>query len=144
MRYAKVNELTLPLHRLNNEMIKILQMVDFNAGHVEAETGDPNELMLLDTYRSIIDKLEGIHNQIEYLQKEIVDEGRLSKNSAGRYELPSGEYFTSGSPIEALIFDDWDEVEKWVTTRVEHNGDDYYLYGHSEVKMEGLLARKRR
>ena len=51
--------------------------------------------------------------------------------------------FTSGNRIEALIYDDNYEIERWVKTSVEHDGNGYYLVGYKDVNMEGLLVRIR-
>lgn len=44
----------------------------------------------------------------------------LKKNSDGRFELPNGDYFTSGERIEIKI------SEAWWSGRVEHS-DHYYV-----------------
>lgn len=104
-----------------------------------------DERFVYDIIRSLEDSLGQIVYQLEYLKKQVVAEGILQKNRYGRYEL--GNYdFTSGSPIEVLIYDEHYEVDRWVKTRVEHNGEDYYLYDRSisKVPMQGLKARVRR
>lgn len=67
-------------------------------------------------------------------------EGYLIKNgTTGRYEIEGKDrYFTSGSPLEV-----WNGYEeRWVRSRVEHNGKDYYIVdvGHDEY-IGGLLVR---
>lgn len=87
-------------------------------------------------------KLEEALTRWQYLQKSVVAEGFLRKNENGRYEI-DGREFTSGESIEVLISDpDFDETT-WVKSRVEHNGEDYYLVGYEGVPMGGLMARQR-
>lgn len=87
-------------------------------------------------------KLEEALTRWQYLQKSVVAEGFLRKNENGRYEI-DGREFTSGESIEVLISDpDFDETT-WVKSRVEHNGEDYYLVGYEGVPMDGLMARLR-
>ncbi|GGA58944.1 hypothetical protein GCM10007416_35140 [Kroppenstedtia guangzhouensis] len=88
------------------------------------------------------EKLEEALTRWEYLQKPVVAEGFLRKNENGRYEIGDRE-FTSGESIEILISDPGFDETVWVKSRVEHNGQDYYLMGYEEVPMDGLMARQR-
>jgi hypothetical protein len=63
--------------------------------------------------------------------------GTLEKNWQGRYQLPNGEYFTTGDPIEIYL-----DYNYWVKTEVKHNRKDYYLKDYPDLQMEGLRARK--
>lgn len=123
---------------------KVLAHIDFDSSNINLEDRmDPNEVFLRDNCSSIVARLSDIANELRYLNRPILEEGRLNKNTNGRYEI-SGRYeFVSGSPIEVLIWDDFDECEKWVLTRVEHSGDDYVLFHHKELPMAGLRARRR-
>lgn len=103
---------------------------------------DPEQLLLLDEFKSILDNLENAKENIDYLNRPIVYTGILHKNSRGRYEVGNKE-FTSGSGIEALFYDNFYGKERWVKTSVEHNGEDYYLVGYKKIKMEGLKVRIR-
>lgn len=98
--------------------------------------------LLQDELYPVLKKLEEVKDDIEYLNKPILKTGILNKNSRDRYETDYMEY-TSGSGIEALIYDPDDENEKWVISRVEHNGD-YYIVGYPKVKMDGLKVRIRK
>lgn len=126
------------------KMQKVLNNIDFDSSNIVLEDGtDPNEIFLRDNCRSMVTRLTDITNELRYLNKPILEEGRLVKNDNGRYEI-SGRYeFVSGSPIEVLVWDDFDECEKWVLTRVEHSGDDYVLHHRKELPMAGLRARRR-
>lgn len=102
-----------------------------------------DERQVYDIFRALEDKLGTVVSELEYLKKPIIAEGNLRKNRYGRYEI--GEYELScGYGIEVLIYDDYLESERWVKTRVEHNGDDYYLYSFPKLPMQGLKARVRR
>ncbi|MFD1428490.1 DUF488 family protein, N3 subclade [Kroppenstedtia sanguinis] len=93
--------------------------------------------------RLVAEWLEETLTRWKYLQKPVVAEGFLRKNERGRYEIDDRFEFTSGQSIEVLISDpDFDETA-WVKTRVEHNGQDYYLVGYDEIPMAGLMARER-
>ncbi|WP_313563729.1 DUF5348 domain-containing protein [Ruminiclostridium cellobioparum] len=104
---------------------------------------DEEQLLLQDELRAILDHLEKAKRDIDYLNRPIAYTGYLHKNSRGRYETGDKEY-TSGSGIEVLIYDDFYEKNRWVKTRVEHNGDDYYLVGYGDISMQGLKVRIRK
>lgn len=74
----------------------------------------------------------------------MVYEGQLLKNSRGRYESGDGHEYTSGSGIEVEIYDSFDERYNWEWASVEHDGTDYYIVGHKDVKMDGLKVRRRK
>jgi hypothetical protein len=95
--------------------------LEFDSANINFENKeDPEEMFLRDEFQRVVHHLEKIHSILEYLKKTIVAEGRLSRNSNGRFELNNYNEFTSGSPIGFLKWDDWDETEKWVAARVEH------------------------
>lgn len=66
--------------------------------------------------------------------------GILRKNDIDRWEIFDGEgrrwEITSGDVIEVRIGDD-----TWVTTRVEHNGKDYYAIEAGITLYNGMPAR---
>ncbi|QWE49708.1 hypothetical protein [Paenibacillus phage SV21] len=65
-------------------------------------------------------------------------EGTLVLNALGRYEIDGTSiYFTSGDQIEYLV------NKIWKISRVEHNGEDYYIVADPGLKMLGLTARTR-
>ena len=115
---------------------------------LEINYNNPEQLMLLDELRSVMDKLYDIKHNIEYLNKPISYTGILSKSDDGRYELSNRDRFASGYTIEFLLvgshFFSTYEADAWVKTRVEHDGSEYYLFGYKEISMDGLIARIRR
>ena len=91
-----------------------------------------------------MEKLSDVHKQVSYLSCPIQETSQLHRNRDGRYETAHGHYYTSGSRIEALVTDDYQETPYWVWTRVEHDGTDYYLVGHNHICMDGLTVRVRK
>lgn len=110
-----------------------------------ASSRDLDERFLIGQYRGLTEKLDDIHRKLEYLSKDIISEGPIFHNSAGRYEMLNGDYFTSGSTIELLVKDeDEDERAYWIQTTIEHNGDDYYAVALGrETSINGMTARLR-
>lgn len=104
---------------------------------------DLEQLLLLDELRLIMEKLGDAKRHIDYLRKPVRFTGILFQNSSGKYELKNGHYYSSGSNIEVLISDDYRELPYWVRSRVEYDGDDYYIVGFKDISLEGLTARVR-
>lgn len=99
---------------------------------------------LRDSWNQIEDHLSKAAFDIFRISSPIGEEGILTKNSSGRYQLPSGEYFTSGSGIEVLIDKSEDKEDHyWAYSRIEHNGNDYYLTKFPEYPLLGMCARVR-
>ncbi len=153
---ATVKDIMKELCELNLGIEKTLDHAEFknyeDLSALEYDNTNPDELMMLDELRSTLTKLEEISHTINYLSKPIKMEGVLHKNSNGRYEI-KGHEFSSGCGIEYLAIDDWhcryDENDEyvqtpyWCASRVEHNGEDYYIVGANDVKLEGLRVRIR-
>lgn len=80
------------------------------------------------------------------LQPDVLAQGRLVKNRAGRYEIEGTDYyFTSGSSCEIYVpfYDDEPgEHMTWLPTSIEHN-KDYYFVSRPDVCPAGVLARVR-
>ena len=66
--------------------------------------------------------------------------GQIKRNSRNRFEVDNVE-LTSGDTLEVLIIDGQDYSIKWVSTRIEHNREDYYLVGLLGYDPVGLFAR---
>lgn len=118
---------------------------DFN----QIKTAD--ERQKLEEYRHILSKLEEVQSTLAYYDRPIVEESRIYRNETGRYETDKGHYYTSGSSIEFLRTeqaynedtDTWEDVQIWTASRVEHNGQDYYIVGYSDLTLSGLMVRIR-
>lgn len=105
----------------------------------------------LEEYRNLLYKLDEAQSALSYYDKSVKEVSRIYTNESGRYETDGGYCFTSGSCIEFLRVEDvynsdtdkWEEAEIWTTSRVEHNGQDYYIVGYSDIEMSGLKIRRR-
>ena len=132
--------------RISQDIEKLVKETQFeeydDLSGREFDLDDPNQIQLWDEMKHIMDRLNGIRHDVEYLNKRVIASGKLYKNSNGRYEA-CGREFSSGSLIEALIDDGLFDSPRWEVSRIEHNGSDYYLYGHKEVNLSGLEIRIR-
>ena len=108
---------------------------------------DPDEMFLFNELRDQMDPLYQVHRELLYLLMPCSETKVLKLYPNGRYGYDIRPFedertFSCGSPIEALIYDE-DGYPCWVSSRIEHNGTDYYLYGYSDIPLNGLTIRER-
>lgn len=104
------------------------------------DLNDRSDYFLLQELKESIDSLCW---KIEMFNKPIAAEGILHKNNIGRYQIDENHYFTSGSSLEILRYDDFHEQMLWIRTRIEHNGDDYYAVAMPHESLTIIRARIR-
>lgn len=122
-----------------------VRLFDYEAENVQYNHQDANDCFLHDQLKGIIEKLNDVQHDIAYLQRPICAQGIITHNDDGRYELPTGDYFTSGSTCEILTYDDLQERNEWVFTSIEHNGNDYYATAlGKDISIDGMMLRVRR
>ncbi len=66
--------------------------------------------------------------------------GQIHLNEKGRFEIDTYE-LTSGDCVEVLIYDGQDNKTKWIDTRIEYDGERYYLPGLIGYSPIGLFGR---
>ena len=152
-----IKDIMSDLKELNTSLKKIIynskyELYDDLSG-LEYDKSDADELFLLDELQLILSKIDNVSQTLNYLEKPIKVEGKLHKNSNGRYEV-KGIELSSGYGIEYLTTDDWhmryDDNDNYVTTpywkssRIEHDGTDYYIVGADYLDtLENVLVRIR-
>ncbi len=114
---------------------------DLRGLHVDRK--DSDQMFQLREMRKIMRKLADIGSSIEYLFRPVRETGILHRDENGEYRTEKGYCYRRGSLIEALLQEDSHEAPCWVQTKVEHDGEDYYLMGYEDIPMEGLNVRVR-
>ena len=141
-----VRNLKNELNSLNSKITRILRDTGYaeyaDLESVEYDGLNPDEAMLWSELCGIVGLLDNASRGLRYLDRPIKREGKLRKNSRGRYEC-NGYELTSGSPVEVLVYDNFYERDEWMATRVEHNGTDYYVVGKPSLNLSGVRARIR-
>lgn len=66
--------------------------------------------------------------------------GQIFINDRDRLQVDDWE-LCSGDVLEVLVLDSRDNTPKWIETRVEHDGESYYLTGLLGYRVAGLFAR---
>ena len=144
----ELNELFEEMNKLNQSIKMILRNSTYDEyddlSGLDIDFENAEELLLLDEAQGIVEKLADVHSQLNYLARPIKYTGRLFKNHEGRYQTKQGDYWTSGKIIEVLVFDEGLETYRWTKTRMEHDGDDYYLVYFKGIPMDGLQVRVRK
>lgn len=91
---------------------------------------------------ALLDAVTGVCSTIDYMKKEIVEEGTLGRNEKGEITF-NEKALPLMSEIEVFVFDR--ELEQEVWTRVFVGGkDEHYLVGlGKDQELAGLKARMR-
>lgn len=121
----------------------------FDTGLVEGVSlvpDDPDTRFLKESIELLLDPLEEMHCLLAYLAAPVSPEHILLQFPNGRYgyrdEKGSCHEFTCGQSLEAKVKDSFG-CQRWVRTRIEHNGFDYFLMGYGSVSLTGLTVRER-
>lgn len=142
----KLDEVIKVVRQMKSECNFIIEQTGFDGNcfdKIETENISEDERFTIERLEKALDGLTKFSAEIEYISRPISSEGTLRKNSRDRYESSSYEY-TSGSRIEYQTYDDFFERNEWKLSRVEHNGENYYIVGDKELNLEGLRVRERR
>ena len=122
----------------------------FDTGFAEDITlppDNPDTRFLKESIELLLDPLEEMHSLLSYLETPASPEYVLEKFQNGRYGYRNGNgsrrEFSCGQTLEARIMDSCGCL-RWVKTRIEHDGDDYFLIGHGNIPLAGLTVRERR
>ena len=110
---------------------------------LHADRKDSEQLFQLREMQRIMRRLADIGGSIEYLFRPVLETSTLHRDENGEYRTGKGYCYRSGSLIEAFLQEDPHEAPCWVQTKVEHDGEDYYLMGYEDISMEGLSVRVR-
>lgn len=145
---ADVKTVVAELTSISTTITKVARMTGYlengEVSHLDINRKNADDLFLSDEIKRVLDKLADIQGWIDYLNLPIKYESRLFENESGRYETDREDYYTSGHLIEFLCEDeDRHEHPYWCRSRVEYNGERYYIVGHKNLPMEGVTVRVR-
>lgn len=122
------------------------------------DSSDPDQRFLVSMMYSMMDCLDRYCNSVEYLTREEVQEYTLCLDEEGRpvcylmdymveHEYHCGysiEYLSPNPDYDPAYNDHVDDCPKlWHLSRVEHDGERYYIVGAPELDLEGLRVRVR-
>lgn len=120
---------------------------DWIGCEVRTDSSDPEDRFLQKSLEALLAQFEDIHEQLDYLKTPTHGEYQLERLPSGRYgyvdEDSTIHMFSCGSSIEAKIMDSHGRP-RWIKSRIEHDGNDYFLWLHDSVPLDGLIVRERR
>lgn len=119
-----------------------VQKVNQILENIEPSVLSADERLEYHLLNRVTEHLEAALYDLSYLNKKVTAQGRLYKNSSGRYAINEDHYFTCGETIEILVNEEKDGGY-WVRTRIEHNGEDYYAVDRPKISLQGTMARVR-
>ena len=145
---VKTKEVLQELQLIGRAIEKVMRMTGYkeygDMSYLETDEKNANDLFLSHEMEKMIEKLAGGQSHINYLFRPIIEIGCLHQNSGGRYETESGYEYTCGYGIEYLKPpEDEYEPTRWCRSRVEHNGERYYIVGDKKTTLDGLTVRIR-
>ena len=134
-----------------NNIFSRLCDIDRSAQALIAQVGSgcsvcPDEVPLADPLTELLALLESLHEGLDHLKAPTHGEYPLERFPDGRYgyldDCGVRHVLTCGSTIEAKITETHGRP-RWVRTRMEHDGEDYFLWQLGHVPLEGLTIRER-
>lgn len=148
MTFNDVFEQLTTIDRAAASLLKVSGFhTDEGLGGAVRPLRDPAEdIFLREFTENLLESLELLHQELAYLKSPVCGEYRLEPFPDGRYGFfdNSGNIhsFFCGKTIEAKIHDRYGRL-RWTRCRIEHDGSDYYLWGHSDIPLTGLTVRER-
>ena len=139
------------LYSLDHELQALISETGFDyeeglGNQVALDPENPEDLFLKDIIENMMIPLGDLHDELVYLKQPTCGEHRLEHLPDDRYgyisENGTCHTLTCGSPVEALV-PVKDGPMRWIRTRIEHDGTDYFLWLHGSVPLEGLTVRER-
>ncbi|MGH0680963.1 DUF5348 domain-containing protein [Bacillus luti] len=120
-----------PKLRQFSELYEDVERVTFPSELSEEERYQLNVLL------RVGEKLDDVSYRLDKMLKPVQTLGVLQKNETGRYEV-NGTQLSSGYPLEYYS----EEENCYIPSRVEHNGDDYYIVSLGrEEPIDGVRVR---
>ncbi len=139
----ELREARLDIIKIKAQIERLFEKLDGETHNIQCDFNNLDENFMRDQYIWILCKLQDAYFRMDYISKPVTDQGFIKHNDSGRYELPSGYYFTSGNQCE--ILDEKYGEQEWRYTTIEHNGENYYatVLGKN-VSINGKMVRVRR
>ncbi len=146
---VEVNDVMRKLNSIKIEVKSLVKETDYYDGEgfseLKIDSENPNDIFIEKELSRIFYDLEKSQRKIEYLTRTISYESNLFENAEGRYETERGDYFTCGSIIEYLSYDErQSDYPFWRRSSIEGASGKYFIVDEPNVSLEGLLVRVRR
>ena len=139
------------LTAIDQAAVSILEETGFHSdeglgGAVRPLREPAEDIFLRGLTETMLESLELLHEELRYLKSPVCGEYRLDPFPNGRYGFFDQDgkvhVLSCGKTIEAKIQDKYGR-QRWVRSRIEHDGSGYYLRGHLDIPLTGLTVRER-
>ncbi|MFI3115532.1 MAG: DUF5348 domain-containing protein [Clostridia bacterium] len=132
----------LTINGVVNEIVNKIDYIECEQINIsDADLKNADDIFMSNEVARILDVLIDVQGNIEYLSKPIKLEGKLFRNTYGKYEIENTEkWYSSGCIIEYLCENDY---PCWKKSSIEYNGVDYYIVADNDIDLNGLLVRTR-
>ena len=114
-------------------------------GSVRPLADTAQDSFLREQTENLLESLALFHAEFCYLTSPVSGEYQLTLFPNGRYGFFDGNIHTlsCGKAIEAKLHDSHGRP-CWVKSRIEHDGNDYFLWGYPGIPLTGLTIRERK
>lgn len=114
-------------------------------GYVRPLADTAQDSFLREQTENLLESLALFHAEFRYLTSPVSGEYQLTLFPNGRYGFFDGNIHTlsCGKAIEAKLHDSHGRP-CWVKSRIEHDGNDYFLWGYPGIPLTGLTIRERK
>lgn len=139
------------LYTIDKAAASLLKATDFHpdegiGGAVRPLRDPAQDIFLREFTENLLESLQLLHEELAYLKSPVSGEYRLESFPDGRYGFFDKDGITHtlscGKTIEAKLHDRYGRL-CWIRCRIEHDGSDYYLWGHMDIPLTGLTVRER-
>ena len=139
------------LHAIDRAAASLLKAAGFHpdegiGGAVRPLKDPAQDIFLREFTDNMLESLHLLHEEFAYLKSPVSAEYRLEPFPDGHYGFldkdGKAHSLSCGKTIEVKIRDRHGR-QRWTRCRVEHNGSEYYLWGHPGVPLTGLAVRER-
>lgn len=151
-----LKDLTCELQQLREQAKTILDRTQFreydDLSGVEHNRTDGETLFLVREYKGVLSGLSEMEYSLNYLARPVKFTDTLILDELGRYCTKDKHItYTCGNGIEfeyqEKVYSSekgiWENIATWRTSRIEHNGERYYIVGYPAVEIDGLRVRVR-
>ena len=137
------------LHAIDRAAASLLEAAGFHpdeglGGTVRPLKDPAQDIFLRELTENLLESLGQLHEELAYLTSPVSGEYRLEPFPDGRYGFFDRDgkrhSLSCGRTIEAKIHDRYGR-QRWERCRIEHDGSDYYLWGHPDIT---LTVRERK
>lgn len=146
MDYKHIEELRDKAMGMKRDMEKYVEMYTDIEQSTSFEDFTAKQLGEVIMLSDISSSMEAILERLRFMQKTVVAEGKLYKQDNGRYTVEGyHSELTSGATIEYVEMSGYYDKPVYVKSRIEHNGEDYYIVDMGRAEpIEGVVVRIRK